>query len=72
MAIRYKIDPYITIAMAKSHVLGELKPVILANDEYDEDLTHLKVVAKAEFAASNDTSYVNVSHCTSVRVIAAM
>ena len=45
--------------MAQSPELLDLKPVVLANDEYDDDMTHLKEVASAEFAVNNDSSFVN-------------
>ena len=56
--------------MARSPVLSSLKPVVLANDDYDEDLTHVKEVARAEFAANNEGPYVHVSNTQSVQVTA--
>ena len=54
--------------MAQSPELLDLKPVVLANDEYDDDMTHLKEVASAEFAVNNNSPFVNVSNCKSVKV----
>ncbi|MEW8548092.1 MAG: hypothetical protein AB2693_31705, partial [Candidatus Thiodiazotropha sp.] len=51
--------------MAGKTVLTNLKPVALANDDYDEDLTYVKQVAQSEFSA--ETS-INVSRAVSVPV----
>ena len=51
-------------------MLCSLKPVILANDDYDDDITHLKQVACDEFLANNGGSLVNVSNLQSLNVTA--
>ena len=50
-------------------MLCSLKPVILANDDYDDDITNLKQVACDEFLANNGGSLVNVSNLQSLNVM---
>ena len=55
-------------SMAESPVLSELKPVALANDDYDDEITHLKEVAHTEFRANEVSSLVNVSNLRLINV----
>ena len=54
----------------KSPLFCSLKPVVLANDDYEDEITHLKQVACDEFRANNGSSFVNVSNHPSVNVTA--
>lgn len=55
--------------MSESLKYTTLQPVVLANDDYEDDseITHLKEVAASEFAAN---SHVNVSTAMSINVTA--
>ena len=54
----------------ESPLFCSLKPVVLANDDYEDEITHLKQVACDEFRANNGSPYVNVSNHQSVNVTA--
>ena len=45
-----------------------MKPVVLGNDDFDEDLTHVKEVAQSEFSRNHGSSVVNVSGIQAVQV----
>ena len=49
--------------MATNGTLSSLRPVILANDDFDDEITHLKEVVASEF-----TKTVNVSNMTTINV----
>ena len=49
------------MAMLESPLMVEMKPVVLGNDEYDEDMTFLKEVAHSEFESNQESKLVNVS-----------
>ena len=48
--------------------MAEMKPVVLGNDDFDEDMTFLKEVAHSEFAKNQGSSVVNVSGIQAVQV----
>ena len=51
-------------------LLAKLKPVVLGNDDYDDDLTYLKEVAGTEFSKNQDATLMNISSISSVQVTA--
>ena len=56
------------MSLSESPRLTEMKPVVLGNDDFDEDLTHVKEVAQSEFSRNHGTSIVNVSGIQAVQV----
>ena len=56
------------MSLSESPKLTEMKPVVLGNDDFDEDLTHVKEVAQSEFSRNHGSSVVNVSGIQAVQV----
>ena len=45
---------------AESPELAELKPVVLGNDDFDDEMTYLKEVAQSEFS---DNQQATLTQC---------
>lgn len=58
------------MAASETPLLAKLKPVILGNDDYDDEMTYVKEVAGTEFSRNQDTTLMNVSNISSVQVTA--
>ena len=58
----------LTMAEGGQLLLADLKPVVLANDDFDYEITYLKEVAQTEFSKNQDATLVNVSSVQSVQV----
>ena len=52
----------------ESPTLAELKPLVLGNDDFDNDITHLKEVAQSEFSCNQAAALMNISNAQSVQV----
>ena len=56
------------MAGSESPILAVLKPVVLGNDDFDDETALLKEVAQSEFSRNQNVDVVNVSNVHSVQV----